>query len=128
MTMIADICRIPTNREALLFLRHDRIVLNAAACSLLGIAQGTAGVRIVRNLDARSESEGKRIYVGTGDDGYRFRRYRRSVLINSRPLCAHLASRLDGFGTYRICPDIFIEDGGGRYYEIFFRRYPKSRR
>ncbi len=126
--MIADICRIPTNGEALLFLYADKVVLNAAACALVGLADGNGRIRFVRNLDARSEREKTRIYVGAGEDGYRCRRYRRSVQINSRHLCALLASRLDGFGTYRVCPESFVDDvGGDRFYEVFFRRYKTGR-
>lgn len=123
--MIADICRIPTNQEALLFLYADKVVLNAATCALVGLAErnGDRRIRFVRNLDARSEQEKLRIYVGTGNDGYHYRRYRRSAQINSRHLCAHLASRLDGFGTYRVCRDSFVKDVSGRYYEVFFRKY-----
>jgi hypothetical protein len=128
-TMVADICRIPTRTDALMMIYRDKCVFNAAACSLLGVCSGTR-VRFVRNLEARCESESRRIYAGVSRDtsGYHvtMRSASGSACINSRRLSRFLSEKLEGYGTYSVCRDSYIEDNGTKFHEIFFRKFTRT--
>ena len=121
--MVSDICRARTASDPLLYLYADRCVLNDAARRLLGADTPEGFLRFVNNLDARSEMERRCVFVGQDTSGYKYTRYRKSLVVNSRRLCSLLSLRLEGYGTYRVCPDSSIEDADKVFYEIFFRKY-----
>ncbi len=102
----------------------ERCVLNESACSLLGLSEQKPKV-FVRQDGEQAMNGRDRIYIGRSDKeiGYEVKMRGRSGRINSAHLSRQLSQHLSGYGVYRICKEVKIEDGLTTYYEIFFRRY-----
>lgn len=123
MAVMIDIAQILLRTDSLIHIYKERVVLNKEACNLLGIKEGDR-VLVRRSLvEARAGRE--RIYMAKGEapSGYIVHGRYGSGRINSAPLARILASLLQGYGTYRLCPEVNVEVDGRTYYEIFFRKY-----
>ena len=124
--MLNEIERKPSPVDALLRLYPSRCVFNANACALLGITPGLGWVRFC--IDKDQQLAGRmRLYVGRSDAhaGHLVRSlaHRRTGAINSASTARILSAALSGYGTYRICEEVTIREGGRTYYEIFFRKF-----
>lgn len=121
--MDTPLLRAVTADDAQIHIYKYSVILNEKACRLLCVLPGDrlfffvraecAGVPVIF-VRRTSESTGFTV---------KKRKNRKAGFINSAPLCATLASALQGFGTYRICPESSVVTEDGRAYEIFFRKY-----
>lgn len=101
-----------------------RFILNAAALRLLGINE--QAFRVFIRIDKQEAFSGRqRLYIARSDKpiGYAVKRRDNRGLVSSVSLCRLLAEKLNGYGAYRICEEVSIEEDGATWYEIFFRRY-----
>ena len=101
-----------------------RFILNAAALRLLGVNEQAS--RVFIRVDKEQAFSGRqRLYIARSDKpiGYAVRRRNNRGLVSSVSLCRLLAEKLNGYGAYRICEEISIQEDGATWYEIFFRKY-----
>lgn len=109
--------------ESLVHVYNGKIVFNANASRLLEL-HPNASVAICYDKEAYSARGVKRLYVGTARNGYKVKPRCETFFISSAPLSRDMAEALEGFGTYRICPEDFSRDTDGtKYYNIFFKKY-----
>jgi len=124
MTQLIDIENKLYPADPTLRLYPNRCVLNAAALRLLDL-DGQA-FRVFIRIDKQQAFSGRqRLYIARSDKviGYVVRRRSNRGLINSASLCRLLAEKLNGYGAYRICEEVSVQEDGMTFYEIFFRRY-----
>jgi hypothetical protein len=115
--------RTPSSHEALVRIYEGKMVFTASAAKLLGLLPDSL-VLIKYDTDAYSARGVKRLYVGTSRFGHMVKQRRNTYFICSADLCRDVADALEGYGTYRICPEDFSRDADGtKYYNIFFRKY-----
>lgn len=112
-------------QEAAIRIYRNAVCLNAPAARLLGFGEEGGYLAAVSDTDASCNGRVP-VYVGvTGSShsGLKVTRRGKCVRVNSRALAGRLAEALDGYGTYRICPEDRREAGGTVYFNIFYRRY-----
>lgn len=121
------ICKVAPNNEALLRVYKNKVVLNSSSARLLGLTPETLLAICYDNeqLVARGV---KRLYIGKAkDNAYSLTKRGETYIINSTSLCRSIADALQGYGTYRVCPeDSTMGSDGNKYYNIFFRKYEKE--
>ena len=124
MARLEDIERKLSPQDPTIRIYQHRCVLNAAACRLLGIPGRSQRVLVRRDMEQAAAGR-DRIYISHSylATGYVFRMRGNEARINSSSLCQKLAGYLDGYGSYRICPEVTVTENGRVWYEIFFRRY-----
>ena len=121
--MMIDLIRKPSRGVAIIYVRKNTCVLNAAASKLLGLC---SGMRLLVRYDTEDKFCGRdRIYVAstTAPFGYELTKRNRTFEVHSTALCRALANCLDGEGAYRVCQEVNKVCDGQQYYEIFFRKY-----
>lgn len=118
-----DINKKPASSDALLYVYENTCVLNSRLVKLLDIQENDM-VKFTYDYDEMTRGR-IRTYITKVETGrgYRVHRKVRSFRVYSTSLCSSLASYLDGYGTYRVCPEIVKEESGRIYYEIFFKKY-----
>ena len=123
--MMVDIERIPTRADAVIRVYKDRCVISSRACHILGLSATASRVRIRQDLDQLQRGGRVRIYISRSDTpvGYYVKRRGKIGQINSVALSRKLAEMLEGYGTYRICEEVYNLEKGEICYEIFFRKY-----
>lgn len=115
--------KAPSTEALLRVYNGGKMVFNATASRLLELAPGVS-VAICYDTDMLSARGVKRLYVGTSRSGYQVKPRRDTFYVCSASLCKDVAESLEGYGTYRICPEDFSRDfDGTKYYNIFFRKY-----
>jgi len=121
MTCLQDIDITPTRHTPTISVYEGRVVLSASACALLGLSDDQPRVRVKSDLNHRN-----RVYISRSQNDSGFHSERRKDGQTRRINCVgfshKLALVLDGYGTYKICEDSTITDGGIVHYEIFFRK------
>ena len=119
--------RIPRS-ETTLKVYENEIVFSEAAVVLLGMTDDEPRVSFMYDGDALAAGR-KRIYVAGGEHSWPIRyvasRRDRRRVVRSRPLAEILAENLDGYGTYRICPEDCYNDGKVVWYNLFFKKYDR---
>lgn len=120
---MTDIDKSVYLHDAVIRVSLNETVLNRKAVELLGIQEGDR-VRI-RYDEMESLAGRDRVYISksNGSVGFLPRQTSYSFKIFSRSLSRALARHLQGFGAYRICPEVTKEIDGVTNYEIFFRKY-----
>jgi hypothetical protein len=123
MTLV-QLSRQAPRSEALVRVYKNQVVINAAAAALLCL-QNNDLVSVVIDKDAQAAGRGNRLYIGkVKRNAYAVSKRRKSFRICCTPLAKSMAEALEGYGTYRICPEDSETDAmGQRYYNIFFRKY-----
>lgn len=121
-----SICQKPTNNDALIRIYKSECHLNAKAATLLQLNEGRRAVRFCFDYDSYRDGN-KGIFVcGCENDtarSYICRKHGRSFRLSSTDICTILADRLQGYGVYRICPEVNAVFEGRTYYEIFFQKF-----
>jgi len=121
MAILKDIDIAPTRHTPTLSIYRSRCVLSASACKLLGLSDEHPRIRVKTDLVNRG-----RVYISRSQNDSGFHSSRRADgqtrHIDSVSFCTKLADALDGYGTYKICEDSTVSDGGIVHYEIFFKR------
>lgn len=110
--------------ETLVRVYETQVVINAATAELLGLRDNDL-VNVVVDKDAQAAGRGNRLYIGkVRHNAYAVSRRRSSFRICCTALARSIAEALEGYGTYRVCPEDSETDAmGQRYYNIFFRKY-----
>ncbi len=109
--------------EALIRVRKDKVTLNAAASRLLEL---TPEDMVIVYLDGdQMEAGRKRLYIGKCNScAYRLKPRGETFFICSAALSKSIADAYEGYGTYRICEEDFLNGmSGEKYYNIFFKKY-----
>lgn len=99
-------------------------VLNAAAVRLLDLRQGeyiqfasplreTINGRPLLFVRKTARPVGSVVARSRGN----------TMVLSSRKIAGVLIEKLGGPGCYRICPEDYIPDADGTYYNVFFRNY-----
>ena len=124
--MMLDISKRPANSDALIRVYKTECHLNGKAAALLGLHASTEMVRFTYDNDELRCGR-MRVYVCKCDvntpRAYEARRFGRSYRVYSTDVCSALAEKLEGHGTYRVCPEVTKTDGSRTYYEIFFKKF-----
>lgn len=114
--------------EAVLRIYRNYLCLNSSAVTLLGL-DGTGYIKVSNSQDDLSAGR-FRCYIAkvnnTAITSFAYRKRGNTAIVSSRPLAGFLAKNLDGYGTYRICPDDNFFDGQVNWYNIFFVNYDKK--
>ena len=124
MTQLVDLEHKLYAADPTLRLYKTRFILNASALRLLGINE--QAFRIFIRIDQQEAISGRqRLYIARSNKsiGYAVRRLDNRGLVNSVSLCQLLSEKLNGYGAYRICEEVSVQEDGMTWYEIFFRRY-----
>lgn len=110
--------------EALIRVYQGKAVLNKKAATLLDLHKDDL-VLVCYDQEAYAAREVKRLYIGkTPSNGYKVKQRNDTFFVCSAVLCRSIASCLDGYGTYRICPEDFTRNiHENKYYNIFFKKY-----
>lgn len=110
--------------ESLIRIYKGKVVLNGPASRLLGLSPDTL-VSVCYDLGQYSARGVKRLYIGVAKaNAYKLNRRVDTYAIHSSSLSRSLADTLEGYGTYRICPEDYTRDAeGNKYYNIFFKKY-----
>lgn len=120
---LKSINRVAPSHEALLHVYKGKMVFNANASRLLELAPN-ALVSVCFDKDAYDARGVKRLYVGTSRSGHQVKPRRETFFVCSASLSKDVADALEGYGTYRICPEDYSRDADGiKYYNIFFKKY-----
>ena len=102
---------------------NGKIVFNVHASRLLELYPD-ALISVCFDKESYDARGVKRLYVGLSRSGYMVKPRSKAFYVCSRSLCEDVADALEGYGTYRICPEDFSRDAdGNKYYNIFFRKY-----
>lgn len=113
----------PSNEALVRVYKSGKMTFNANASRLLELCP-QAHIAICFDLEAYSARGVKRLYVGTTRSGHQVKPRRDTYFVCSTTLCRDVADALEGYGTYRICPEDFSRDvDGTKYYNIFFKKY-----
>lgn len=112
------------SKEAVLRVYNGKVVLNACASRLLGLNPGDL-VNVTYDREHFQASGDKRLYIGkVKRNAYEVTRRAESYYICSTALSKSIADALQGFGSYRICPEDYTTGlDGEKYYNIFFKKY-----
>ena len=124
MTRLVDLEHKLYSADPTIRIYPARFILNAAALRLLGIDE--QAFRVFVRIDQQQAISGRqRLYIARSDKpiGYAVRRRDNRGLVSSVSLCRQLAEKLNGYGAYRICEEVSIQEDGLTWYEIFFRKY-----
>ena len=119
--MLVDVSQKVSRAEPLLRVYDSKIVLNAAASTLLKLNDDSC---LSFKADERETSS--HVYVGNVPSArqcYPVRKRAKTYFVTDSNLARRLAERLQGNGTYRISKEDNIEYSGVTYYNIFFRKY-----
>lgn len=110
--------------EALIRVYRGKAVLNAQAARLLDITSEDL-VAVCFDKEQYDARGVKRLYIGKAScNAYRLKRRVDTYTICSVPLCKSIADSLEGYGTYRICPEDSTQGlDGNMYYNIFLKKY-----
>lgn len=122
MTLTSIIRKAPST-EALVRVYKTQMVLNAPTARLLNLHPGE---QVAVCVDKDAQASGRtRLYIGKAEsNAYRVKPRKSTYRICSSALCRSVADALEGYGTYRICPEDYETDARGvRFYNIFFRKY-----
>lgn len=120
---LKTINRAAPSHEALLRVYQGKMVFNASASRLLDLNPNDL-VSVCYDKDAMDARGVKRLYVGKARSGHMVRPRRDTFFVCSASLCKDVAESLEGYGTYRICPEDHTKDADGiMYYNIFFKKY-----
>ena len=115
--------KAPSTEALLRVYNGGKMVFNASASRLLELDASTL-ISICFDKEAFDSRGVKRLYVGTSRNGYQVKPRRDTFYVCSASLCKDVAEALEGYGTYRICPEDFSRDSDGtKYYNIFFKKY-----
>lgn len=116
--------RAAPSHEALLRLYDcGKMVLNASAARLLELSPSSQ-IAVCFDRDAFDARGVKRLYIGVARSGHQVKPRKDTYYVCCASLCKDVADSLEGYGTYRICPEDFSRDADGtRYYNIFFKKY-----
>ena len=121
--MMLDIITAPTSNDAVLRVYRNECHLNEKAADLLTLSSKYRRLRFTTCED----SDGAKVYVASTDENFPGtfipRRRGRSFRIYSTALCEALARNLEGYGTYRICPDVTKYCDNKIYYQIHLQKY-----
>ena len=124
MTKLVDLEHKLYSADPTIRIYPARFILNAAALRLLGIDE--QAFRVFVRIDQQQAISGRqRLYIARSDKpiGYAVRRRDNRGVVSSVSLCRQLAEQLNGYGAYRICEEVSIQEDGLTWYEIFFRKY-----
>ena len=123
MTLV-QLNRQAPRSEALIRVYNNNIVINAAAARLLDLQHGDM-VNVLKDKDAESAGRGIRLYIGKAQrNAYRVKERRSTFRVFCTSMARSIAEALEGYGTYRVCPEDSATDAmGQKYYNIFFRKY-----
>lgn len=120
------ISRKPTNNDPLIRIYRSEIHLNAKAAKLLQLSPERCAVRFSYDYDSQKDGSNSTFVCGCDNNttrSYFCRQHGRSFRISSTDLCTILAERLQGYGVYRISPEVKVVSEGKTYYEIFFKKF-----
>lgn len=112
-------------QEALIRIyKSGKAVLNANAARLLELTPEVL-VDVRYDEEAHTARKVKRLYIGTAKtNAHAVRKRGFTYSICSSALCHDIADALEGYGTYRICPEDYATDTSGiKFYNIFFKKY-----
>lgn len=126
MCTMINISRKPTNNDALIRIYKSECHLNAKAATLLHLNDERRAVRFSYDYDSHRDGNKSTFICGCENEAtrsYICRKHGRSFRLSSTDLCTILADRLQGYGVYRICPEVNATFEGRIYYEIFFKKY-----
>lgn len=126
MCTMITISRKPTNNDAIIRIYKSECHLNARAAALLQLNTERRSVRFTYDFDSHREGCTRLFVCGCENEdtrSYACRQHGKSFRISSTDLCTNLAGHLQGYGTYRICPEVKATFEGKIYYEIFFKKY-----
>ena len=113
----------PSSEALVRVYKGGKMVFNANASRLLELSP-QAHIAICYDLESYSARGVKRLYIGTARNGHLVKPRRDTYFVCSTTLCRDVADALEGYGTYRICPEDFSRDADGiKYYNIFFKKY-----
>ena len=113
----------PAHEALVRVYKSGKIVFNANAARLLELSP-SAHVSICYDKEAFDARGIKTLYVGNARSGYLVKPRRGTFFVCSTSLCKDVADALQGYGTYRICPEDYSRDAEGKkFYNIFFRKY-----
>lgn len=120
---LKSINRVAPSHEALLRIYKGKMVFNASASRLLELTSESL-VSVCFDKDAYDARGVKRLYVGTARSGHKVTKRSDTFFLCSASLSKDVADALEGYGTYRICPEDYSRDADGvKYYNIFFKKY-----
>lgn len=115
--------RTAPSHEALLHVYKGKLVFNANASRLLELCPESC-VAICFDKESFEARGVKRLYVGTARNGHRVKPRCDAYYFCSASIAKDVADALEGYGSYRICPEDFTRDTDGiKYYNIFFKKY-----
>ena len=116
--------------DAYIRIRHDRIDISSKACELIGITHPYKHIRITEDEEDVRMGRMNRLYISLSPvrSGLmaKMRNGRHTAYVDCRSLCTMMASRLEGYGTYRVCEEVTRKEGDRVFYEIFFKKYEED--
>lgn len=113
----------PSHEALVRLYQCGKIVLNASASKLLELNTDSM-IAVCFDKEAYDARGVKRLYIGTTRIGHLVKQRRDTFFVCSSSLCKDVAASLEGYGTYRICPEDFSRDADGtKFYNIFFKKY-----
>jgi len=118
--MLRNLLDTAPRTEPLIRIYPGYITFNAPAAKLLGFRKGDAVAIMQDDRDGY-------VYVANSNakQSYTLTLRKNTFKVSNAPLCRKLADSLDGFGTYKICPEekqVYMER---TFYNIFKKRYGK---
>lgn len=123
--MIRDLISKATCNDTIIRVYKNECRLNESASKLLGLTDDMC-VKFVFDDDKRAHG-GERVFVRACDSNtpksFFVTRRCNEYRIYSSTLSRTLSEYLDGYGTYRICPEETADINGSTYYEIFRKRF-----
>lgn len=120
---LKTINRVAPSHEALLRVYQGKMVFNANASRLLELSPNDL-VSVCFDKDAFDARGVKRLYVGKARQGHMVKPRRDTFYVCSASLSKDVAESLEGYGTYRICPEDYTRDADGiKFFNIFFKKY-----
>lgn len=122
MTLTSIIHQAPST-EAVIRVYKTQFTLNSHASRLLALRPG-AQVMVCIDKDAQASGR-TRLYIGKVEkNAYRVKPRKSTYRVCSSALCKSIAEALDGYGTYRICPEDYVMNCyDEKFYNIFFKKY-----
>lgn len=113
----------PSHEALVRIYNSGKMVFNANASRLLELSPNDL-ISICFDKEAYDARGVKRLYVGKARAGHMVKPRKDTFFVCSSSLCKDVAGALEGFGTYRLCPEDFSRDADGiKYYNIFFKKY-----
>lgn len=115
--------KAPAHETLIRVYKSGKIVFNANASRLLEL-HPNALIAVCFDREAFDARGVKRLYVGTSRTGHMVKQRSDTYFVCSTSLCKDVAEALEGYGTYRVCPEDYSRDQDGtKYYNIFFKKY-----